>query len=150
MRMNQLLKGVFSEHSSNHVVVVRVGALCPDDNAAPVQPVFLGRVLPKQESLVGDVGSRDCRREEEEGKQRLPDLDLAVRGPLEYEVEPDVGEDGPRRRDDEDAEVLDTAHLAARDDAHAYPDDDEEVERRRADDRARAEVASGEVLCWKE
>jgi hypothetical protein len=46
--------------------------------------------------------------------------------------------------------VLDTAHLAARDDAHAYPDDDEEVERRRADDRARAEVASGEVLCWKE
>lgn len=44
------------------------------------------------------------------------------------EIKPDVGEDAPRGRDEEDSQVLDLAAFAGRDDVDAHGDDHKHVE----------------------
>ena len=126
--------------------VVLVVALRFDDDAPPVDAVLFGDVLVEEEAPVGDVGRDDGGREEEESDDALPDFDDADGDDGQDDVEPDVGEDGPSGRDEEDAQVLDLAHLALGNDVDAQADDHEQVEGGRADDCARAEVAGLEIL----
>jgi len=107
-----------------------------DATAVPARQEVVEEYVP-----VGDVGRHDGSREEDEGEYRFPEIDAFRRGDGDDDVEPQVGEDAPRGGDEEDAQVLDPAHLAVRDHRHAQSDDNEQVERCAADDRARTEVA---------
>ena len=62
---------------------------------------------------VGDVGGEDGGGEEEEGENGFPELDDLGRRDGDDDVEPEVGEDAPRRRDEENAQVLDPTDLHA-------------------------------------
>ena len=113
-----------------HFNVAAVLALRFDDHSAPVDAVLLGDVLVEEELSVGDVGRRHRGREEEESDDALPDLHDAHGRDGQDDVEPNVGENGPGGRDEEDAQVFDLAHLPVGDDVDAEADDHKQVERR--------------------
>ena len=115
--------------------------------AADLDDVHRGRDLGVAEPvLVGTVRRGDENGEEDEREERLGHVDDFRRPRHEQDDEqPHVRKDGRERRDLEHAHVGDHARLAVRDAADAHGGDDEQVERRRADDGRRAELAGDEV-----
>ena len=92
---------LFSNNTGSPVIFVV--ALSLHNNASRVEPVILGEIFIEQQPSVGNVRCAHCGREEYEREDAFPDLHLAVGWPWEDEVEPDVGKDGPRGRDEEHA-----------------------------------------------
>ena len=95
---------------------------------------------------VDDVGREDSERKEEKRQCSLPDLDVAGRDLRHDGPQPDVGEDGPGGRDEEHALMTYTTYFTGWNSHYTDSNNHEEIEGRRADDRAWPEVAALEVL----
>ena len=95
---------------------------------------------------VHDVRGEDGQRKEEEGQRAFPHFDVTGRDLGDDRPQPDVGEDRPGRGDEENTLVTNTTHFTGWNRHDADGNDHKEIEGSRADDRARTELSTLEVL----
>ena len=84
--------------------------------------------------VVLTVGGEHHDREEGQGEPRLPRLDHVRRDGHEHYQHPQVGEDGPGRRQHEDAHLLDALDVRGGDADDTDGGDDKQVKGGRPDD----------------
>ena len=95
---------------------------------------------------VGDVRRQHSGREEDKGKDGFPEFNAFRWCYGDNDVQPQVGKDAPWCGDEEDTQVLDLSDLTFRDDGHTQTNDNEQVERCTADDRAWTKITGVEVV----
>ena len=107
-----------------------------------VGPVGLAHVLVAEESSISNISGVDSSREEQEGKDTFPGLDLAIGNGCQDTIKPNVGENGPCGGDNEHAEMFDFTDFIVRDDVHAETNDHEQVEGSGADNGSGSKITS--------
>jgi len=124
-----------------HVASLRRHRRAGDATAVPARQETV-----EENVTIGDVGRDDGRREEDEGQDRLPEVNAIRWRNGDDDVEPEVGKDAPRGGDEEDTKVFDLPDLTVGDDGHAEADDDEQIEGGTADDRAWTKITRLELV----
>merc|ERR1719472_349910 len=102
--------------------------------------------LVAEHAALSNPGSPHGEREEDEGEQTLPGLDLAIGDEAEAAIEPDVGKHRPGGGDEEHTQMLDLPHFVVGDDIHAETDDHEKIEGGGSDNCSGSEVSRLEAL----
>mmetsp|Transcript_54157 Transcript_54157/g.156436 ORF Transcript_54157/g.156436 Transcript_54157/m.156436 type:complete len:536 (+) Transcript_54157:755-2362(+) len=97
-----------------------------------------------QHAGVGHVCQHKQHPEEDEGQRALPPFYDVRTDPNQDDQQPDVGENGKHCGASKHAHVLDLPEFAARNSDDADGHNAEQIKRRAADDRARAQVARDE------